>query len=330
VIDNQQLHEESTRLKELINKLEFEVKQSENWANDIAVLRQDLEKKYKIAAKSKYVSLPSTVTKAVTPSGWKPETISSESEPAKDKEDDKEKSTDSAAEAEGDDSKKPEEDQDDGEGPKIPDITPDNHIMKTKILEMDRKTEIPKAMWDQGLVCGITRLSLQQCKLAAVPEQVFTLRCTLKELELGQNILKEVPAAIGKMVKLTKLTLNNNQISALPTEMGKLVNLEELNLSHNKFADVPEPIYELLALCSLILANNQISNVEGIKFVPMKALSTLSLENNNLNKLSSELGLIPNLKTIMVGGNSFKIPRIQIVQRGSAAVLEYLKGRCEK
>ena len=85
---------------------------------------------------------------------------------------------------------------------------------------MDKKTEIPKAMWDQGLVCGITRLSLQQCKLAEVPAPVIKLRCTLKELELGQNILKELPGAIGKMVKLTKLTLNSNQISALPTEMG--------------------------------------------------------------------------------------------------------------
>ena len=92
--------------------------------------------------------------------------------------------------------------------------------MKTKILEMDKKTEIPQAMWDQGLVCGITRLSLQQCKLAEVPAPVIKLRCTLKELELGQNILKELPGAIGKMVKLTKLTLNSNQISALPTEMG--------------------------------------------------------------------------------------------------------------
>jgi len=252
------------------------------------------------------------------------------SEPTKDKEDDQKQSTSAgpAAEAEGGDSKEPEDYQDDGEEPKIPDITPDTVIMKTKILEMDKKTEIPKAMWDQGLVCGITRLSLQQCKLAEVPAPVIKLRCTLKELELGQNILKELPGAIGRMVKLTKLTLNNNQISALPTEMGKLVDLEELNLSHNKFTEVPEPIYELKALNSLIMANNQITNVEGMKFVPMKALLTLNFENNNLGKLSTELGLIPNLKNIMVAGNTFKIPRIQIVNRGSAAVLEWLKSRC--
>ena len=84
---------------------------------------------------------------------------------------------------------------------------------------MDRKTEIPSAMWDQALVCGIARLSLQFCKLAEIPEQVFLVRCTLKELELGDNNLTAIPAAIGKMKRLTKLTLNKNKLTELPKEI---------------------------------------------------------------------------------------------------------------
>ena len=73
VAENQRLFEENMRLKDLVINLEFQVKQSDNWANDIAVLRQDLEKKYKIDPKS----LSMSVTKAVNPSGGKPETVSS-------------------------------------------------------------------------------------------------------------------------------------------------------------------------------------------------------------------------------------------------------------
>ena len=143
-----------------------------------------------------------------------------ENKDSKEKENEKEQST--SSDAEGDDSKKPEEDQEeeDEDKPTIPDVRPDQLIKNTKTIDMNHKIEIPSSIWDQGLVCGITRLSLQQCKLAEVPKQVFTLRCTLKELELGQNKLKEVPADIGRMKKLTKLTLNHNQITALPKELG--------------------------------------------------------------------------------------------------------------
>ena len=65
-----------------------------------------------------------------------------------------------------------------------------------------------------------------------------------------------------------------------------------------------------------------------MKFVPMKALLTLSFENNNIGKLSRELGLIPNLKNIMVAGNTFKQPHIRVVSKGSASVLEWLKNQC--
>ena len=46
-------------------------------------------------------------------------------------------------------------------GPTIPDIKPDEIMNQTKCLELDRKKEVLEGTWDQALVCGIFRLSMQ-------------------------------------------------------------------------------------------------------------------------------------------------------------------------
>ena len=92
-------------------------------------------------------------------------------------------------------------------------------MMQTKTMEMNGKLDFPTELWDQALVCGIARLSLQGCSLGSVPEQVYTLRGTLQELELGQNNIREISPEMGKMVKLRKLNLINNSVKELPQEM---------------------------------------------------------------------------------------------------------------
>jgi len=355
VAENQRLFEENMRLKDVVLELEYRLRENTQRTTDLSALRNALEKKFGPVELPQINPIPISIycngggnaNSSVTTSGDKDSKTATskpkgeesgtsekkdtaENKDSTEKKDTKENEKEQSTSAEGDDSKKPEEDQEeeDEEKPKIPDVRPDPLIKNTKTIDLNRQIEIPSSMWDQGLVCGITRLSLQHCQLSAIPEQVFTLRCTLKELELGQNKLKQVPVDIGRLKKLTKLTLNHNQISSLPKEIGKLANLEDLNLSHNQFAELPEPVLQLKGLCSLILANNQISKLEGMKLVPLKALTLLSIENNNLSKLSVELGLIPNLKTIMVSGNSFRIPNTTIISKGSAEVLEYLRNKC--
>ena len=103
-------------------------------------------------------------------------------------------------------------------GPTIPNIQPDEIMMQTKTLEVDRKTTISDELWDQALVCGIVRLSMQHCGLTVIPEQVVNLRGCLQELELGSNNLHQLPPEIGKLVKLRKLNLLNNNLKELPAE----------------------------------------------------------------------------------------------------------------
>jgi len=212
-------------------------------------------------------------------------------------------------------------------GPTIPDIKPDEVMMKTKTMEIKGKSEIPAELWDQALVCGIVRLSLQGCSLGSVPEQVYTLRGTLKELELDQNNIKEISPEMGKMTKLRKLNLMNNSVKELPQELSGLIELEDLNMSRNKLSEIPEAVYSMKALCSLILSNNQIGKLDANKLIGLTSLVCIDLENNNLGRLPPELSLIPKLRTLSVMGNSFKIPRPDVLAKGSTEVIAWLKNR---
>ena len=59
----------------------------------------------------------------------------------------------------------------------------------------------------------------------------------------------------------------------------------------------------------------------------MSSLVCLDLENNNIGRLPPELSLIPNLRTLLVMGNTFKIPRADVLAKGSAEVIAWLKNK---
>ena len=60
----------------------------------------------------------------------------------------------------------------------------------------------------------------------------------------------------------------------------------------------------------------------------LNALEELNLMNNNISALPAKLGLLSEkLRVLMLEGNPLRSIRRPILERGSAAVLEYLRGR---
>lgn len=55
----------------------------------------------------------------------------------------------------------------------------------------------------------------------------------LEILYLGGNLLKEVPATIGRLQRLSSLSLCDNQLETIPSTFGELRNLESLSLHNN-------------------------------------------------------------------------------------------------
>lgn len=58
----------------------------------------------------------------------------------------------------------------------------------------------------------------------------------------------------------------------------------------------------------------------------MTALSHLNLSNNSIARISPELGLMhPTLRMLSLEGNPLRNPRQAVLQKGTPAVLQYLR-----
>jgi Leucine-rich repeat (LRR) protein len=71
----------------------------------------------------------------------------------------------------------------------------------------------------------------------------------------------------------------------------------------------------------LDISNNKIQEVPVALPFFLSNLTALSLGNNDLVKLPNLIGMLPNLKNVQVEGNPLKTIRMQIIQKGSEAII---------
>lgn len=87
----------------------------------------------------------------------------------------------------------------------------------------------------------ITCLFLNDNKLSAIPEAVFTLK-KLNKLDMSNNLITKLQPQLGRLVQLQELSLSGNKIRELPFEMGKLFRLKNLNLDNNPIVSPPPSV----------------------------------------------------------------------------------------
>ena len=188
------------------------------------------------------------------------------------------------------------------------------------------------------------------------------IRC----LYLHHNELRNFPAPALSMLagSLTDLDLSNNPLddTALLTQAVTLPNLRTLSLatanlrsleplttnlsapslsfldvSCNRLAGALPCIRQIYPnLLTFLAADNKINSLE---FEAVQGLQVLDVSNNNINSLPPTIGLLraagssknwgggSALKRFEASGNLFKVPRWQIVSKGTDAILEWLKNR---
>jgi Leucine-rich repeat (LRR) protein len=161
-------------------------------------------------------------------------------------------------------------------------------------------------------------------------------------------------------LKLTRLNLAGNRITDLPTSMPVLAgSLQYLSLSSNEFQHFPSVLFGFHQLIELQLDHNRLPGlehldalfaracqVEGFDWPPNSPwspepaktvgaaeccwpkLSLLDLSYNDMDSLPLKLCYLgDHLRSLKVEGNRIKLLRQEILERGTVAILEFLRQR---
>ncbi|KFY25523.1 hypothetical protein V493_04596, partial [Pseudogymnoascus sp. VKM F-4281 (FW-2241)] len=174
----------------------------------------------------------------------------------------------------------------------------------------------------------------------------------IKTMELHHNSFTEIPTSIAFFgLTLTTLNMSHNSLTSdtFMKDEIELPALKELNLSSNTFSSL-SPILRLLSaprlekldvsfnrlttlpflrgafpLLTTVLASNNTIREVGAQNV--SGLRVLDVGSNELERLDARLGLIESLQRLEVSGNRFRVPKHTILEKGTEAVLAWLRDR---
>ena len=146
----------------------------------------------------------------------------------------------------------------------------------------------------------LTELSLRENQLTF--ENLKANSKTLEILELQNNHVKHVPAALVNFPNLKRLVLNYNQIESMDSQLAQLNKLEQVGLYSNQLVAVPEALYQISSLKELDLYYNQIERL-GERAANWKKLEVLYLSNNKLISLPLNIGELSNLRELYLHSN---------------------------
>ncbi|CAG8947950.1 unnamed protein product [Penicillium salamii] len=188
----------------------------------------------------------------------------------------------------------------------------------------------------------IRSLYLQQNQLSHFPAPALAfLAHNLVELDLSHNPMNgsEFLSAPLELPKLQSLTLNATCMVSWEPLLTNLVapSLTFLDVSHNRLnGPFPNLRSTYPELKTVVASDNKIASLD---FESVQGLQVLELSNNDIDSLPPKIGLLAAdrdpqnwgtgsaLRRFEVAGNRFRVPRWQVVAKGTDAILEFLRGR---
>ncbi|EEH45072.1 uncharacterized protein PADG_01222 [Paracoccidioides brasiliensis Pb18] len=215
----------------------------------------------------------------------------------------------------------------------------------TDISDLDPADIEPLLSSSTGIKC----LYLHHNRFHNLPTAGLSLIAhTLTDLDLSHNPLSS-PSFLTAPLTLTSLqnlTLSATGLTSLEPLQAHLSAplLTLLDVSNNRLTGpLPFIRYSYPQLITFLVPDNQI---ESLDFDAVQGLQVLDVSNNNISSLPPRLGLLGDtegsgtgsgsrpggrggacLRRLDVAGNSFRVPRWQVVSKGTEAVLEWLKNR---
>lgn len=186
---------------------------------------------------------------------------------------------------------------------------------------------IPDAVFSAIGSSVITSVNFSKNQLTEVPLRIVELKDSACDVNLGFNKIPTISLNLCMLLKLTFLDMRNNFLASLPDELEALTRLQSITLSFNRFKTFPDVLYRIPTLETILISTNQIGSIDPLQLIKLTKLSSLDLQNNDLLQIPPELGNCESLRSLNLEGNPFRNPRAAILAKGTAAVLEYLRGR---
>ena len=131
-----------------------------------------------------------------------------------------------------------------------------------------------------------------------------------------------------ELYSLSYLSLNRNNLTKVPSVCKHMPALKQLHLHINKLTEVRELCRpEFAGLEVLDIGNNRIAEIPIALPFYLAKLATLAMVNNDCLNLPHWLGSHKSIQAVNVEGNPMKRIRRQVVEKGSQAILLYLRDK---
>lgn len=178
----------------------------------------------------------------------------------------------------------------------------------------------------------VTQVHLQHNLFSSIPNSLSFFADTLTALSLSNNQLigQAYLAEDLEFPKLKELNLSSNRVTSLEPLLMHLhaPSLEKLDISINRINALPVTLKEVFPALSILLAsNNQIIDLDP---EAIRGLKIVDASSNDISHLNPRIGLLGGpggLERLDVMGNRFRVPRWNVLERGTEATLRWLRGR---
>lgn len=173
-------------------------------------------------------------------------------------------------------------------------------------------------------------LILHHNLFAQLPLATELLGNSLRILDLSSNKLTGSGYILTplSLPNLRSMNLLNNAITSLSPLLDFLSasQLSDINVSRNRLTSLPPLRKTFPALAYVHASQNSLSELPA---EPVKGLQVLDVSGNAITYLDPKLGLLSTqgLRTLLVGANKFRVPRRDVIDKGTEALLVWLKGR---
>ena len=166
--------------------------------------------------------------------------------------------------------------------------------------------------------------------LGSIPTCITLVASNLTTLDLSHNKMTGTSYICEplELPRLRDLSLASNTITSLRSLLTQLSapEMQTLNVSYNRLTAMPNLRTTYPALIAFLASDNSIAD---LPVDSVRGLQVCDVSRNDIVHLEPALGLLEadGLRMLGVEGNRFRVPRRDVVEKGTGAVLAWLRNK---